>query len=326
MKAARKGVRMGDLLHPETLAERIQLGYEEVKILLGATGPWRPWRPSPPTWSSWPSRCCPSSATPRTTSGRPGRGGESILFEGAQATLLDIDHGTYPYVTSSNCSIGGLFTGTGLPPRALDHVLGVAKAYTTRVGAGPMPSELLDATGERLRQVGREFGTTTGRPRRCGWFDAVITRHACRTNGADGLGIMKLDVMDGFERSGHGGRLPGRRRRPGRAACPACAADWAEIQPVVKMFKGWTAPTRGITDPKDLPAEARAYLAALCDEVETPMAYLSTGPDRAEGYVAAGQLPGAAPGLKPQWAGGNARNAFHRQHLNVLFITPWQAH
>jgi hypothetical protein len=146
------------------------------------------------------------------------QGGESILFEGAQATLLDIDHGTYPYVTSSNCSIGGLFTGTGLPPKALDHVLGVAKAYTTRVGAGPMPSELLDATGERLRQVGREFGTTTGRPRRCGWFDAVITRHACRTNGADGLGIMKLDVMDGFDGSGHGGGLPGRRRRRERPA------------------------------------------------------------------------------------------------------------
>jgi adenylosuccinate synthase len=152
-----------------------------------------------------------------------------------------------------------------------------------------MPCELLDATGERLREVGREFGTTTGRPRRCGWFDAVITRHACRTNGADGLGIMKLDVMDGFDEVG---MVIGYRDGEGGVGTrlPACASEWSEIQPVVKTFKGWSAPTRGIQDPGHLPAEAKAYLAALCDEVETPMAYLSTGPDRNEGYVAAGSF------------------------------------
>ena len=289
MKASRMGVRMGDLLHPETLLERIQLGYEEVKILLGATGTLAPAETIAAELLALAQPLLPLIGNSQDFLYSAWKKGESILFEGAQATLLDIDHGTYPYVTSSNCSIGGLFTGTGLPPKALDHVLGVAKAYTTRVGSGPMPSELLDATGERLRQVGREFGTTTGRPRRCGWFDAVITRHACRVNGADGLGIMKLDVMDGFDevgmvvgyRDGNGGLVSG---------LPCCASDWAEIQPVVKKFKGWTAPTRGITDPKDLPAEARTYLAALCDEVETPMAYLSTGPDRAEGYVAAGSF------------------------------------
>jgi len=289
MKAARKGIRMGDLLHPEYLAERIQPGYEEVRILLGEGGALAPLETITADLVRLSQPLLALIGNAQDYLYQAWRSGESILFEGAQATLLDIDHGTYPYVTSSNCSIGGLFTGTGLPPKALGHILGVAKAYTTRVGAGPMPSELLDATGERLRQVGREFGTTTGRPRRCGWFDAVITRHACRTNGADGLGIMKLDVMDGFEEVGMvvgyrdgGGAVSGR--------LPSCAADWAEVQPVVKMYKGWSAPTRGITDAKDLPAEARTYLAALCDEVETPMAYLSTGPDRSEGYVPAGSF------------------------------------
>jgi len=289
MKAARKGIRMGDLLHPETLAERIQLGYDEVKILLGETGALAPLAAITADLIALSQPLLPLIGNSQDYLWKAWKGGESILFEGAQATLLDIDHGTYPYVTSSNCSIGGLFAGTGLPPKALDHILGVAKAYTTRVGAGPMPSELLDATGERLRQVGREFGTTTGRPRRCGWFDAVITRHACRTNGADGLGIMKLDVMDGFEEVG---MVVGYRDGEGAVSgrLPSCAADWTQVQPVVKFFKGWSAPTRGITDPRDLPAEARNYLAALCDEVETPMAYLSTGPDRAEGYVAKGSF------------------------------------
>jgi adenylosuccinate synthase len=289
MKAARKGIRMGDLLHPETLAERIQLGYDEVRILLGASSTLAPLETITRDLIQLSQPLLPLIGNAQDYLWKAWQGGESILFEGAQATLLDIDHGTYPYVTSSNCSIGGLFTGTGLPPRALSHVLGVAKAYTTRVGSGPFPSELLDATGEQLRQVGREFGTTTGRPRRCGWFDAVITRHACRTNGADGLGIMKLDVMDGFAEVG---MVVGYRDGEGGVSglLPACASDWAQIQPVVKRFKGWSAPTRGITDPRNLPAEARAYLAALSEAVETPIAYLSTGPDRNEGYVPAGSF------------------------------------
>jgi adenylosuccinate synthase len=195
----------------------------------------------------------------------------------------------YPFVTSSNCSIGGLFTGTGLPPQALGAVLGVAKAYTTRVGAGPMVSELHDATGDRLREVGREFGTTTGRPRRCGWFDAPVTRHGCRVNGARGLGIMKLDVLDGFQEVG---LVTAYRDGEGRRVdkLPASAADWAELKQEVTWFKGWSTPTRGIRDPAKLPREARAYLDALCEAVETPLAYLSTGPDREEGFVPAGSI------------------------------------
>jgi len=289
MKAARMGVRMGDLLHPETLQERISHGYNEVRHLLGPDAP----------MASLEETTAGLLATAQPLLGMIGdiqdhlwqawRRGESILFEGAQATLLDIDHGTYPFVTSSNCSIGGLFTGTGLPPKALTHVLGVAKAYTTRVGAGPMPSELLDATGDRIREVGREFGTTTGRPRRCGWFDSVITRHACRVNGVDGLGLMKLDVLDGFDQVGLVvGYRDGEGRVTGRV--PAMMADWKDIKPEIKYFKGWSQPTRGIQDPAKLPAEAQVYLKALEESVETPIAYLSTGPDRVEGYVAPGSF------------------------------------
>jgi adenylosuccinate synthase len=289
MKAARMGIRMGDLLRPATLAERIALGYEEVKILAGGSVQLAPPAVVAEQLLAVAQPLLPLIGDAQDYLWQAWKRGDPILFEGAQATLLDIDHGTYPYVTSSNCSIGGLFTGTGLPPRALDKVLGVAKAYTTRVGAGPFPSELLDATGETLRQVGREFGTTTGRPRRCGWFDAVITRHACRTNGVDGMGIMKLDVLDGLPevgmvvgyRDGQGGIL---------SSLPGTAAEWAEVQPEVKWFKGWTSPTRGIRDPKGLPAEARFYLEALADQVETPLAYLSTGPDRTEGYVPSGSF------------------------------------
>ena len=285
MKASRMGVRLGDLLHPEVLADRIRTGYEEVKIRLGASGSLAPLETLTADLIKLAEPLLPLIGDAQDHLWTAYTRGESILFEGAQATLLDIDHGTYPYVTSSNCSIGGLFTGTGLPPQALGHTLGVAKAYTTRVGAGPMPSELLDATGEQLRQVGREFGTTTGRPRRCGWFDAPITRHGCRINGIEGLGLMKLDVLDGFDqvgmvmgyRDGNGGLI---------SRLPACAADWDEVRPEVKFFKGWTKPTRGIQDPAQMPAEAVAYLAALAEAVETPIAYLSTGPDRSEGYVA----------------------------------------
>jgi adenylosuccinate synthase len=281
MKAARKGIRMGDLLHPETLAERIQLGYDEVRILLGDSAALAPLATITEDLVRLSQPLLPLIGNAQDYLWQAWRAGESILFEGAQATLLDIDHGTYPYVTSSNCSIGGLFTGTGLPPKVLDHVLGVAKAYTTRVGAGPFPSELLDATGEQLRQVGREFGTTTGRPRRCGWFDAPITAHACRTNGVDGLAIMKLDVLDGMDEVG---LIVGYRSGEGTVSTqlPSCAADWLGLQPVVKQFKGW-ASTRGITEHSQLPAPAQAYLEALAESVAVPIVYLSTGPDRSEG-------------------------------------------
>ena len=263
MKAARMGVRLGDLRHPGALAERIRPGYEEVRLRLGAEG-------GLPALEAIVEGLL-RTAEPFLSFIGDAQGhllaawerGDSILFEGAQATLLDIDHGTYPFVTSSNCSLGGLFT--------------------TRVGAGPFPAELLDATGTRLREVGREFGTTTGRPRRCGWFDAPITAHACRTNGVDGLAIMKLDVLDGMDEVG---LIVGYRTGEGTLTTklPSCAADWTGLKPEVKHFKGWTT-TRGITDPRQLPIQARAYLESLAESVAVPIAYLSTGPDRAEGCV-----------------------------------------
>jgi adenylosuccinate synthase len=283
MKTARMGVRLGDLKHPDLLADRIRPGYDEVRLRLGQDSDLPGLESIVDQLLKTAAPLLPFIGDAQSHLLRAWERKEPILFEGAQATLLDIDHGTYPFVTSSNCSLGGLFTGTGMPPKALDRVLGIAKAYTTRVGAGPMPSELLDATGDRLREVGREFGTTTGRPRRCGWFDAPITAHACRTNGVDGLAIMKLDVLDGLDEVG---LVVGYRDGEGRvsATLPTCASEWKGLQPEIRMFKGWTS-TRGITDHRKLPAEAQAYLEALAEAVEVPIAYLSTGPDRNEGCV-----------------------------------------
>ena len=284
MKAARMGVRMGDLKHPEVLADRIRPGYDEVRLRLGEGAGMPSVEAVVQNLLKAVEPLLHCIGNTQSHLQMACSKGEKILFEGAQATMLDLDHGTYPYVTSSSCSLGGLFTGTGLPPKALHHILGVAKAYTTRVGAGPMVSELMDATGDHIREAGHEYGTTTGRPRRCGWFDAPITAHACRTNGVDGLAVMKLDVLEGLDevglvvayRDGHGHLT---------SELPSCAAEWAGLKPEIKMFKGWSTPTRGITDHRQLPAEARIYLDALVETVETPIAYLSTGPDRTEGCV-----------------------------------------
>ena len=289
MKSARMGVRLGDLKHPETLVEKLRQGYEEVAILLGKEAELPSLEAMTEGLLRQAQPLLPFIGDAQDHLYRAWKRGESILFEGAQATLLDIDHGTYPFVTSSNCSLGGLFTGTGLPPKVLDKVLGVGKAYTTRVGAGPFPSELFDTVGDRIRDVGREFGTTTGRPRRCGWFDAPVTAHACRINGVDGIGLMKLDVLDGFPEVG---LVTGYRCGEGGVTTkvPACTADWNQLAVEVKYFKGWTQPTRGARDLASLPREARTYLDALSETIETPIAYLSTGPDREEGFVYPGHF------------------------------------
>ena len=284
MKAARMGVRLADLKHPDTLLSKLRQGYDEVRIRLGQDSDLATLESMTETLLQQAQPILPFIGNTQDHLYQAWKRGEPILFEGAQATLLDIDHGTYPFVTSSNCSLGGLFTGTGLPPKALDKVLGVGKAYTTRVGAGPFPSELFDGVGDRLREVGREFGTTTGRPRRCGWFDAPVTAHACRTNGVDGIGLMKLDVLDGFPEVG---MVIGYRDGEGRVTTkiPTCISDWEQLKVEVKYFMGWSEPTRGITDPSKLPKKARVYLEALAESIETPIAYLSTGPDREEGFV-----------------------------------------
>jgi adenylosuccinate synthase len=204
--------------------------------------------------------------------------GQRVMFEGAQGTLLDIDHGTYPFVTSSNATAGGAATGLGLGPRTIGTVIGVAKAYTTRVGAGPLPTEQTGEIGERLRETGQEYGASTGRPRRCGWYDAVAVRYAVRVNGLDALAITKLDVLDGLETLDvctayryNGGIL---------TEMPGDTAQLAACEPVYEKMPGWKTPTRGITDYDHLPAEARAYIRRIEETSGVPAAIISTGSER----------------------------------------------
>jgi adenylosuccinate synthase len=212
--------------------------------------------------------------------------GKAIMFEGAQATLLDIDHGTYPFVTSSNASIGGVCTGLGVPPRAIGGVLGVAKAYTTRVGEGPLPTELSGALADRLRESGQEYGASTGRPRRCGWYDAVVVRYSARVNGLDAVALTKLDVLDG---------LPevlictGYKTSAGTITeFPADLRLLSGAEPVYERLPGWSSPTKGVTEFDQLPAEAQRYVKRLEQVSGVDCAIISTGSDRAETIVKKG--------------------------------------
>ncbi len=205
---------------------------------------------------------------------------ESILLEGAQGSLLDVDFGTYPYVTSSSTVAGNASTGSGLPPRSIEHILGVYKAYITRVGSGPMPTELFNGEGDALRQAGHEYGTTTGRPRRCGWFDAVAGRFVAKLNGLDGMAIMKLDVLDGFStiKICTSYRLGDRELH----SPPANLSDLAACEPVYEEWPGWQTSTVGATSWDDLPERARRYLKRLEELLETPLAIVSVGAGRGQ--------------------------------------------
>ncbi|MBR9795532.1 MAG: adenylosuccinate synthase [Gammaproteobacteria bacterium] len=203
-----------------------------------------------------------------------------LLFEGAQGSLLDIDHGTYPFVTSSNTTAGGTATGSGFGPLFLDYVLGITKAYTTRVGSGPFPTELFDETGLRLAERGHEFGATTGRPRRCGWFDAVALRTAVNINSLSGLCLTKLDVLDGLEEISV---CVGYTDDSGETvANPIDAVDYENLRPVYETLPGWSESTVGLKSLDALPANARAYISRLEELVGAPIDIISTGPDREE--------------------------------------------
>ena len=209
--------------------------------------------------------------------------GADVMFEGAQGAMLDVDHGTYPFVTSSNTTAGGASTGTGLGPRAFDYVLGIVKAYTTRVGAGPFPTELFDESGEHLARVGHEFGSVTGRARRCGWFDAVALRRSIIHSSVSGLCITKLDVLDGLEtlRICTGYRIGDQVL----SEPPLFADAFADVEPIYEEMPGWRESTVGITDYALLPAAARAYLERLQQCVGVPIDIVSTGPDREQTIV-----------------------------------------
>ena len=214
------------------------------------------------------------------------RDGKSVLFEGAQGTMLDIDHGTYPFVTSSSASAGGACTGTGVAPTRIHGVLGVSKAYITRVGGGPFPTEALDEIGERIRKRGGEFGAVTGRPRRCGWFDVPLLRYTATINGFDSLIVTKLDVLDEFEQI----RVCTGYRLDGREICgmPATVAEIERVEPVYECLPGWKSSTFGIANYAELPSRAKDYLAFLEERTGVEVGCISTGPERNQTIVRAG--------------------------------------
>lgn len=206
--------------------------------------------------------------------------GEQFLFEGAQGTMLDIDHGTYPFVTSSNTVAGFASPGAGIGPQKLNYILGITKAYCTRVGSGPFPTELFDEVGAEIAKRGNEFGAVTGRPRRCGWFDGAALRRSVEWNGLSGLAVMKLDVLDGFEtvRLGVGYEYKGKRID----VTPVGAEMLAECTPIYEDFPGWKEPTFGLTKWEELPENAKKYLKRLSEVAGCPIALVSTGPDRGQ--------------------------------------------
>jgi len=212
--------------------------------------------------------------------------GRCVMFEGAQGTMLDVDHGTYPFVTSSSAAAGGVPIGAGVPPTAIDGVVGVTKAYATRVGGGPFPTEALDQRGERLRRLGHEFGAVTGRPRRCGWFDVPLLRYTAMINGFDSLVVTKLDVLDEFD------EIPVcvRYRLEGKDIdeMPATHRALSAVEPVYERLPGWRSPTAGLTRYEDLPARARDYLKFLEQQTGVEIGCISTGPEREQTILLAG--------------------------------------
>ena len=292
-KIARRGVRVGDLANPDSLAEAIRHNVDaRNRLIKESTMDWK--QVHDDLRRSW-ERMRRWVADVSVVLDKARREGKSIMFEGAQGTLLDIDHGTYPYVTSSNATIGGVCTGLGVGPRAIDGVLGVAKAYTTRVGEGPLPTELTGELGNRLRESGQEFGAVTGRPRRCGWYDAVAVRYAVRVNGLDALALTKLDVLDGLPELQvcTGYRLRGAVIED----MPGDLAQFSACEPIYETIGGWSQPTAGVRKYKDLPAEARAYIARIEEITGVPAAVLSTGSAREDTIIRDGSVAAAWFGL-----------------------------
>jgi len=275
-KIARRGIRVGDLNDPKGLEQNIRDNVTARNRLVQDNT--MDWKPVYDGLLRHAERMRPMIRDASVLLDGAMKTGKSILFEGAQGTLLDIDHGTYPYVTSSNASVGGVCTGLGVPPRAVGRVLGVVKAYTTRVGEGPLPTELTGEMGNRLRESGNEYGAVTGRPRRCGWYDAVAVRYACRINGLDGLALTKLDVLDGLERI----EICTAYRSNGRTVTdfPGDVRQLVDCEPVYESMPGWSAPTAGVRSFERLPEAARKYIARLEEVSGVSAAIVSTGSER----------------------------------------------
>jgi adenylosuccinate synthase len=279
-KAARRGVRVADLMYPDELPEKLRgvVDYHNFVLKHWLKADEVDYQKTLDEALAFGDYVKPMIDDVAATLHELRRSGAHILYEGAQGALLDIDHGTYPYVTSSNTTVGGACAGTGVGACDIDYVLGICKAYATRVGGGPFPTELTDATGDALRKRGNEYGATTGRPRRCGWIDLIALKRAVLINGINGLAITKLDVLDGlpsikvciaYEYRGKRRELP-----------PLDAAGWAECKPVYLEFPGWEESTCGIREFSKLPPAARAYLRAVEELAECHIALVATGADR----------------------------------------------
>ena len=287
-KIARRGIRIADLLDTEFFRAQYDSVMEEKVLIARALGidSELDLKAIRAEYEAFAERIRPMVCDTSVLLNNAIRDGKTVMFEGAQGTMLDIDHGTYPFVTSSSASAGGACTGTGVAPTRITGVIGVSKAYITRVGGGPFPTEALDHTGELIRARGKEFGAVTGRPRRCGWFDAPLLRYTAAINGFDSLVVTKLDVLDEFD------PIPVcvGYRIGGREVCgmPPTVAEIAKIEPVYENVPGWSTSTFGIAKYDDLPAKAKEYIAFLEARTGVEVGCISTGPERNQTIVRPG--------------------------------------
>ncbi|PZW43672.1 adenylosuccinate synthetase [Humitalea rosea] len=278
-KVGRRAIRLCDLAEPQTLSNKLdELLLHHNSLLSGLGAPTFEKQPLLDALLALAPKLLPFSEAVWERLDAARADGKRVLFEGAQAVMLDVDHGTYPYVTSSNTIAGNAAAGAGIAPHLIGRVLGIAKAYTTRVGSGPFPTELTDAIGQGLGERGHEFGTVTGRPRRCGWFDAVMVRQAVKVGGIQGLALTKLDVLDGMPElkicTGYDVNGTLMKRLPAAMGAQACA------KPVYETLEGWSGTTRGARTWVELPAAAIKYVKRIEELVEAPVALLSTSPER----------------------------------------------
>ena len=286
-KAGRRGIRVADALVADVLRSRIERNLEDANRVIVAYGG-QPLEVEAIFGETTRvvERLAPFIADTSHFLNQAAAGGKSILLEGAQATLLDVDHGTYPFVTSSSTIAGGACVGTGLAPHRITGVLGIVRTYTTRVGEGPFPTEMLEGEaelGQLIRERGREYGASTGRPRRCGWFDAFATRYAAEINGFTSVALTKLDVLDALDeiKVCTGYRLHGQSVD----AFPAVSQDLREVEPVYETLPGWKTSTVGITALSELPKEAREYINFLSNQIGVQIGLVSTGPERTQTLI-----------------------------------------
>jgi len=284
-KAARRAIRLQDLFQPERFSKKLKevLDFHNFVLKNYLKAATVDFQKTYDETMGLAERIRPMLADVPRLLYEAQKAGHNLLFEGAQGTLLDIDHGTYPYVTSSNCVAGAAAAGAGIGPQHLHYVLGITKAYCTRVGSGPFPTELDDEVGERLAKLGNEFGSTTGRPRRCGWFDAAALRRSIQINGFSGLGVTKLDVLDGMEtvKIATGYKLNGQSRD----ILPVGSEELEGCEPVYETLPGWKDSTVGLTRYEQLPAAARKFLERIEATCSVPIDLISTGPERDQTIV-----------------------------------------